>query len=69
MFNIFNRKYRKAIEEIETQIEYYRGKEDYYRASLKLTDDVSKMKFYADMIEKCIDHQVVLNAMLRNIKR
>ena len=33
---IFNRKYYKAIEELETKIEIARGQEDYYKAELRM---------------------------------
>lgn len=65
---MFNRKYKKAVEEIEMRIEYCRGREDYYRSCLKLTDNICEMKFYADKIEEYMTQSIMLKSMLRNIK-
>lgn len=55
---IFNRKYYKAIEEIEAEIEMLRGREDYYKAELRMgleynkaADAVALVRWYRDQRE------------------
>lgn len=66
---IFNRKYYKAIEEIETKIEIVRGREDYHKAELRMglpyeqaCDAVHMAKYYET-------RRMALEDALRGIKK
>lgn len=66
---IFNRKYYKAIEELETKIEIVRGQEDYYKAELRMglpyeqaCDAVHMAKYYEN-------RRIALESALRDIKK
>lgn len=68
---IFNRKYYKAIEEIEAEIEMLRGREDYYKAELRMglqydkaQEAVAFAKWYRDQREALERTLVILRTKL-----
>lgn len=65
---IFNRKYFKAIEKIEENIEFYKGREQHYREELHAGGERYDMKAAVYGIEYCESHINALETILREIK-
>lgn len=66
---IFNRKYLKAIEVIEEEIELLRGQEDYYKAELRMGLDYNGARGAVSLAEFYENRRKELENVLREIKR
>lgn len=65
---LFNRKYVKAIEEIELRIECLKGKEQYYRLKIFLNGDPDDIDESIHWLQTFIHERRVLEDTLRFLK-
>jgi hypothetical protein len=65
---IFNRKYLKAIREIEEEIEYYRGREQYYRNELLIKGEYYEVKATIESIDYYRHRVNALQTTLQQLK-
>lgn len=66
---IFNRKYLKAIKEIEETIAYLDGREAYWCNELRLGGDYLHAKHCTDTIDAIRHKRMALFQMLQNLKK